>query len=248
MTGGAGGTGAGRSPFARAAAGLAVLAVLAGFVGLGVWQVQRLAWKTDLIARVEARLQAEPQPAPGPAEWPGLDRDSDEYRRVTLSGRYLPGGDTLVQAVTDRGAGFWVMTPFQAEDGWRVLVNRGFVPADRRDPADWPPPQGPATVQGLLRLSQPGGAFLRRNDPEAGRWYSRDTAAIAAAQDLGPVAPWFMDAAAGPDPQALPVGGLTVVHFRNSHLGYALTWFALAMLWLVAVAAFLRQRRRHAGG
>lgn len=80
-------------------------------------------------------------------------------------------------------------------------------------------------------MSQPDGAFLRSNDPASGRWYSRDTVAIAADLGLGRVAPYFIDADAGPDPQALPIGGLTVVSFRNSHLVYILTWFSLAALW-----------------
>lgn len=203
-----------------AAAGVVVLILTA----LGVWQMQRLAWKTDLIARVETRLAADPVHAPGPAAWPDLTAAGDEYRRVTVTGTYAADSDILVQAVTDRGAGFWVMTPLTAEGGWTVLVNRGFVPRDRRD--DRPVPPGPHTVSGLLRLSQPGGAFLRANDPSANRWYSRDTAAIGAALGLGDVAPYFIDADRRGD--APPIGGLTVIAFRNNHLSYALTWFVMA--------------------
>jgi surfeit locus 1 family protein len=122
-----------------------------------------------------------------------------------------------------------------------VLVNRGFVPADRRDATQRQNPSGGQTVTGLLRLTEPGGAFLRANDPQAGRWYSRDTQAIAAAQNLGPVAPYFIDAAAGPDPETLPVGGLTVVRFRNAHLAYALTWFGMALLLAVTGLYALRR-------
>jgi surfeit locus 1 family protein len=89
------------------------------------------------------------------------------------------------------------------------------------------------TVTGLLRASEPGGGFLRANDPADGRWYSRDVAAIAEAEGVGPVAPYFIDAGATPNPRGLPVGGLTVVSFRNTHLAYALTWFALAALVVV---------------
>ncbi len=212
----------------RLAASAGALAVFLALVALGVWQVQRLAWKTDLIARVEARLAESPVPAPGPAAWAALEARDAEYRRVTVTGRYRADSDTLVKAVTARGPGFWVMTPLQTPQGWTVLVNRGFVADAARD--DRPLPQGEVAVTGLLRMSQPGGAFLRGNDPAAGRWYSRDTAAIAMAQGLGAVAPWFLDADARGD-GAQPIGGLTVVRFRNSHLGYALTWFSLAALW-----------------
>ncbi|QRZ14495.1 SURF1 family protein (plasmid) [Paracoccus methylovorus] len=218
----------GAGPLRRWAVIAGALAVFATLCALGVWQVQRLAWKTDLIARVETRLAAPPIPAPGPAEWAGLDPRDAEYRRVEVTGSFRTNNDTLVKAVTERGPGFWVMTPMQTPQGWLVLVNRGFVADTARD--DRPLPDGKVTVTGLMRISQPGGAFLRANDPEAGRWYSRDTAAIAATQGIGPVAPYFIDADAG-GTDAQPVGGLTVIRFRNSHLGYALTWFSLAALW-----------------
>lgn len=223
-----------RRPIALLVAAGIVFLVL---MGLGVWQVQRLAWKTDLIARVDARVAADPVPAPPPAEWAGLTAENAEYRRVSVGGEYRPDSDVLVQAVTERGAGFWVMTPLVTDDGWTVLVNRGFVAADRRD--DRPLPQGPQAVTGLLRLSQPDGAFLRANDPQAARWYSRDTQAIAATLGLPDVAPYFIDADRAGDAQ--PIGGLTVIAFRNSHLTYALTWFAMAGGLLVLVAYALRR-------
>ncbi|WEF23922.1 SURF1 family protein [Paracoccus sp. S3-43] len=215
------------------AAGIVFLLLM----GLGLWQIQRLAWKTDLIARVDARVAAAPVAAPGPAEWDALTEENAEYRRVTVAGDYLPDSDVLVQAVTERGAGFWVMTPLQTEGGWPVLVNRGFVAADRRD--DRPLPAGVRAVTGLLRMSQPGGAFLRANDPQAGRWYSRDTQAIAATLGLTDAAPYFIDADRVGEGQ--PVGGMTVIAFRNPHLTYALTWFAMAALLAVLTLRALRR-------
>jgi surfeit locus 1 family protein len=94
-----------------------------------------------------------------------------------------------------------------------------------------------------LRLPEPVGGFLRTNDPAANRWYSRDVEAIANARRLGPVAPFFIDADASPDPKAYPVGGLTVVRFSNNHLVYALTWFALAGLCAFAAGRVLLDRR-----
>lgn len=216
-----------------AAAGIAFLVLMA----LGIWQVQRLAWKNDLIARVDARVAAEPVPAPGPAEWARLTAEAAEYRRVTVTGEYAPDSDVLVQAVTERGPGFWVMTPFATDDGWTLLVNRGFVAGDRRD--DRPLPAGAQTVKGLLRLSQPGGAFLRANDPGAGRWYSRDTQAIVVTLGLPEVAPYFIDADRAGEGQ--PIGGLTVIAFRNHHLSYALTWFAMAGGLVVLTVYALRR-------
>lgn len=227
---------------------LAAIGVLI-LLGLGVWQVQRLAWKNDLIARVDARVAADPVAPPPPAQWDAMTADQTEYLRVAVQGRFLPDDDTLVQAVTTAGSGFWVMTPFQAIDGWIVLVNRGFVPRDQRAESDRPLSTDLMTVTGLLRETQPKGAFLRTNDPTQDRWYSRDVQEIAAARNLGPVAPWFIDAddgANGSPPDALPIGGLTVIHFPNSHLSYALTWFGMAVLLVIGVW-FADRRARDRG-
>ena len=94
---------------------------------LGTWQVERLAWKRDLISKVDARAHAAPVPAPRAAEWPALTPDNAEYRRVSASGSYLYDKQTLVQAATELGSGYWVMTPLRLDSGDIVLVNRGFV-------------------------------------------------------------------------------------------------------------------------
>lgn len=215
--------------------GIAVLSAL------GVWQLERRVWKLALIDRVEQRIHAVPSAMPAPSAWPAVNAKDDEYRRIAVTGRFLNDRETLVQAVTDYGGGFWVLTPLQTADGAIVLVNRGFVPPDRRDPATRRKgnPSGTVSVTGLLRMTEPKGGFLRKNDPHAGRWYSRDVAAIAAARGLPQVAPFFIDADRTPNPGGYPLGGLTVVRFPNNHLIYALTWFGLALmiagrLWFVA--------------
>ena len=226
-------------PF-RAKRGLlaALLAAAAAlFVALGVWQVERRSWKLDLIAAVDRRVHTAPQPAPGPAAWPGFSAEAEVYTRVQASGAFLNDQEALVQAVTELGPGFWLLVPLRTDEGWTVLVNRGFVPPERTvaESRQAGSPAGHATITGLLRLPEPGGAFLRSNDPGADRWFSRDVAAIAAARGLGPVAPYFIDADATPNPGGYPVGGLTVVAFRNSHLVYAFTWFGLAALCLIGL-------------
>jgi surfeit locus 1 family protein len=205
------------------------------FVALGSWQIQRLFWKLDLIARVDARVHAEAVAPPAKAEWNSLQPDEIEYRHVALKGVFDHSRETLVQAVTERGAGFWVLTPLTQTDGTTVIVNRGFVPSDRRDPQSRADGQvgGEVSVGGLLRLNEPGGAFLRSNDPAKGNWYSRDVVAIAEDKRISNAAPYFVDADATANPGGLPVGGLTVVQFRNSHLVYALTWFTLAIMSIV---------------
>ena len=243
-----------RRGFSPVVAVLALLLIVL-FAGLGTWQVFRLQWKLDLIARVDARVHAAPAPPPPRARWAGITSASDEYRRLHLRGTYLYDFTTPVQALTEEGSGYWLLTPLCTADGTTIVVNRGFVAAELGARTRYAPARaqgnpcagatGPAVdVVGLLRTSEHDGAFTRTNDPVAGRWYTRDVAAIAAARGLSgiPVAPFFVDAAAGQNPPGSPdqpVGGLTVVNFHNSHLVYAFTWYALALMvaaawWWVA--------------
>ena len=223
--------------------GLSIAAALAmaGLISLGVWQVHRLAWKRDLIHKVETRIHAAPVAAPRQA---GTDA---AYLRVRASGHFLHDRVTLVQAVTARGAGYWVMTPLVTDKGYTLLVNRGFVPPEARD--SYERPGGHVRIVGLLRLSEPHGGFLRANDPDAGRWYSRDVAAIAQARRLpAPLANYFVDAEAGSAPDALPMGGLTIVTFPNSHLSYAITWFVLAAMVAGAYTMLMRHEWKERRG
>ncbi|RVT43742.1 SURF1 family protein [Sphingobium algorifonticola] len=241
-------TGAPRPAGWLAVVGGVWLLLFVGLIALGTWQVQRRTWKQALIEQVNARIHAPPVTAPGPAAWPAVTAASDGYRRVTVRGHFRPDGDTLVQAVTALGSGYWVMAPLETEQGFTVLVNRGFVPPERR--GDYPRLSGTVTITGLLRLTEPNGGFLRRNDPAADRWHSRDVAAIAAARGLRTVAPYFIDAEREPDDRngdpALPVAGLTVVVFSDNHLVYALTWYGLAILLVVVGFLFGKEEwRRH---
>ncbi len=221
------------------AAGL-VLA-FAVFSALGVWQVYRLGWKLDLIARIDARIHAAPVPPPGSEAWPAVAADKDAYRRVILDGTFLDKPPAFVQAVTRLGGGYWTLSPFRTRQGFVVLVNRGFVLPEQR--AQVGADAGPATVTGLLRMSEPGGAFLHRNDPPADRWYSRDVAAIGQARGLTGIAPYFVDAEKDAGDR-IPVAGLTVVDLPNNHLAYLLTWFALDAMALGALVILVRDDRK----
>ena len=221
---------------------------LAGFVALGVWQLHRLAWKEALIERVERHAHASPTDAPGPDAWRPLARDTDEYRRVRLRGHYDQERETLVRASTALGAGYWVLTPLRTANGFWAVVNRGFVPPELRERARRAvqEPAGEQEVTGLLRFSEPGGSLLQHNDAAHERWYSRDVQAIAEARGLGgDAAPYFIDAvavdAAAPE---WPRPGLTVLHFSNNHLVYALTWFALAAMVAGAIGYLVIDERR----
>ena len=222
--------------FAIAISGIALL------TALGCWQLERLAWKTNLITTVNARISAAAEPAPGPEKWPLVSAERDAYRHVTLRGVLLNDQETLVHASTIHGAGYWVMTPLRTDEGFTVLVNRGFVPPDRRAPDTRAQGQvsGKITVTGLLRITEPGGGFLQSNNPKEQRWYSRDVAAMAAERQLTNAAPYFIDADNAHNPGGLPIGGLTVINFYNHHLQYALTWFTLAgmLSFYTLLAAF----------
>ncbi|HVY81804.1 MAG TPA: SURF1 family protein [Steroidobacteraceae bacterium] len=235
-------------------AGLGTLAL----VGLGVWQLERRDWKLALIERVDRRVHAAPVRAPGPDAWAGLNKENAEYLHVSVTGRFLEGRDTLVRAVTALGGGYWMMTPLQTDDGFVVLVNRGFVPAEQTDAASPSlgatgrvrspaATDGRVTITGLLRITEPNGGFLHSNAPRENRWYSRDVVAIAQARGLSHVAPYFIDADARANESAPPIGGLTVITFHNSHLIYAITWFALAlMLAVLGVRIARTPETRHA--
>ncbi len=238
---------------------LAVLAVAFGFgvvlfAALGAWQVLRLGWKLELIERIDARIHAAPVAPPPPAEWSSISASGHEYLRVQLHGHWLPGKSARALAVTEAGSGHWLITPLRQDDGTIVLVNRGLVPGGWTPPEGDPPIEAPVAVTGLLRITEPGGGFLRENAPDADRWFSRDVAAIAASRGLTRVAPYFVDAERGTaDAPEWPRGGLTVVSFRNNHLGYALTWFVLALLvagggWRFAIEERrIRRRWRERG-
>jgi surfeit locus 1 family protein len=253
----------GKIPVTRSAASVVAIIfcafiAFAGFVALGTWQLYRLSWKLDLIAQVDQRIHATPLAAPEPSVWPAITSKKDSYRHVSATGTYLPDRSVRVQAVTELGPGFWLMTPLRLTSGAIVLVNRGFVLPHQNGTehqttlcGDSPADNSRAvTVTGLLRMSEPGGGFLRKNDPAAERWYSRDVEAIAQQQKLGPVAPYFIDAEANPNQprQAAstdcPVGGLTVVSFDNNHLVYAVTWYALALMVAGAFGWTIVSQRR----
>ncbi|MCH2076034.1 MAG: SURF1 family protein [Rhodobacteraceae bacterium] len=205
-------------------------------VGLGNWQMQRLAWKLDLIEAVETRAFAPEVPAPsGP-----VTEVSDEYTRVEATGTLDYAETRRVKAVTDLGLGFWLMTPLETP-AKTIWVNRGFIPQNFDGVVQ--EPEGPQRVTGLLRFTEPEGTLLESNDAAADRWVARDIAVLSDVAGLTSE-PYFIDADHLTAPGTFPRGGLTIVGFRNSHLSYALTWYAMALLFAAGMVYVIWDRVR----
>lgn len=212
---------------------------LAVLVGLGVWQTQRLEWKTALIATIEARRAAPPAAYPSASD--PQRRAAWEFTRVALSGRFRHEAEMRVLAQTHAGrAGVRLVTPLDLDDGRTALVDRGWAP-DRGAPVERP--EGPATLEGLLRGPPAGNPFRPENRPQDGVWHWVDPAAMARAAGLPPRAVYVQ--AVGPaDAQRYPIPGGAALELRNDHLHYALTWFGLAAALLAVMVAFRRRARR----
>lgn len=227
------------------------------FSALGVWQIQRLNWKTNLITSANQRIHLPPIKAPPQNQWAYVRFEKDEYRPVFITGKFLTNKNIFVTAAAQNTTGYWVLTPLQTADNALTFINRGFIPMDARHDfqnreqshTNTSPQQysdmdaKQTTIIGLLRMSEKNGFFPRKNNPDTNLWYTRDLPAMAQKLNLSPVAPYFIDAGKKTAPQAeLPIAGLTVVHFRNNHLVYAITWFILAAGVLGASLFLIREK------
>lgn len=235
---------------------VSIIAALAGFAvltGLGVWQMQRKAWKEDLIATLTQRLAAAPIALPPPATWAGLTPEQAEFTRVQLRADFVGdahpayvfvGGSTLRNDI--KSPGYFVFQPARLPDGRLVAVNRGFSPDKNVTPA-----RGPAAIVGYLRWPQPSSLFVADYDSSADTWFVADQRAMARTLGWGEIAPFYVAQQSPALPGGVPQPGTLKPTLRNSHLGYALTWFglaaALAGVFGFWVAGQRRERRKSAG-
>jgi len=218
-------------------ASLAALATLLVLLGLGVWQLQRLAWKQALIAERTARLSAPAVDFPAA----GDDPADLELRRLRASGRFDHQRELYLGSKTFEGrVGFHIVTPFALTDGRVVLVDRGWVPPERRALASRPQDggEGLVTLEAVLRTAgwKGGSWFQPENDPEANYWLWIDGAAMLARAEVGAdraVTEVYLQQVAGTRAGGTPARPPPVVDLRNDHLQYAITWFALAAALLV---------------
>lgn len=217
---------------------LAAVAVLALLVALGVWQVQRLQWKEGLIAAAEAAADQPPVPLTE-----ALEAAEPEFRRVILTCRGLSGAPFVeLQSIEDGEAGVRLISACPIEGGPILLVDRGFVaaevsarPAVRADTM-------PTTLAGVLRRAPAPGALTP--PPAHGRFYGRDNQAMAQALGVaGPASPFVVFATTSSNPEWTALRpSAPPTAFSNNHLGYALTWFGLALVLIVFYGVLLRRR------
>lgn len=213
-------------------------------LGLGSWQMQRLAWKEDLIAKREAGLVQPPVDLSDQVkDW----RDFD-FRHVSLQGQFRHDLEQLYGVrARSNVVGHHVLTPLTRADGTTFLIDRGWVPADKVDPRarEQGQPSGPVTVSGIARYRQDDrpGSFTPDNDPAERRWYHYDLEAMEDALGID-LAPLVVVADDTPNPGGLPVGGGMVTELTNNHRQYAITWYGLAVVLIAVYMVFRRQQAK----
>lgn len=226
--------------------------VVAILISLGNWQMRRLAWKQDLIDNVTTRTLGPVVELPAAHYWSAMGPQAFRYRRYRLTGRFLHDFEAWVFTSLPNprgpfgGPGYWIMTPFELHTGGIVWVNRGFAPQGRHSPPDRADPLLPekADIVGLYRGDETPGLFIPSDTPDQNIFYARNTGNLSAAKGIRPpVAPFTIDLAAEFTPdRGLPQAGETRMQFPNRHLGYALTWYGLAVACIGVFILFARSR------
>lgn len=207
-------------------------------LSLGVWQVQRLAWKEGVLNQIEARISADPVALPRTP-----NSDADQYLPVSLTARFTGEGLDVLVSRKQIGAGFRVIAVARTQDGRRVLVDRGFMRYEDREGATRIGPEaGDVTLYGNLLWPDEVDGFTPAPDTKTGIWFARDLPAMA--QELGTepllIVQWA-SSLEDPKVEAMPV---QISGIPNDHLGYALQWFALALVWAGMTGYFIYSRRR----
>lgn len=224
----------------RLATTLVALPIIAALVALGTWQVQRLAWKRDLIATMETRLAAGPVPLDEALVRTPEER---EWQRVMVAGHFEHDREVaLYRLSVDGDPGYLILTPLRLADGRAVLVDRGHVPGELVEASARPgsEPEGMVWVTGVLRGPERPNAFTNPNDPERRAWFWIDLPALE--EDMGlDLLPVVVHADPGPA-GSWPRGGQAIFRPANNHLQYAVTWYGLAAVALVFYVLLLRRR------
>lgn len=214
---------------------------LAALIALGTWQLHRLEWKQDLIDKLQSRSTGSAVAAPDA----GADLAAFEFQRVRATGVFRHDRELYLIGRSVSGApGLHVLTPLVPADGSpAILVDRGWIPVEKRDPATRPErqPSGAVTVEGIVRLEKGRGWFIPDNDPVKNTWYFVDIPAMAKATGT-PLRPgYYVVADDSSLPGGYPKGGQWRLDLRNDHLEYAITWYSLAVALLVIYIVYHRR-------
>lgn len=220
-----------------------VVLALGVLIALGNWQLHRLEWKQDLVAKVEARVGADPIAFEEAVRRARLGEDM-EYTPVVLEGWVDASREARVFGSYDARAGAYIFAPVtrsaQTPEGALVYVNFGFAPQQRApEELTYASDRAPQITMGLLRYAErptpPASWFRPQGQTADGLWYVRDPAKFAVASNAV-VSPYYVDQSAVADRQ-WPKAGTTRLAFNNRHLDYALTWYGLALtlvgVWVV---------------
>lgn len=218
--------------------------------GLGIWQLDRKVWKEDLVAKLNARLGRAPEDLPPRASWPRLRGDGEEFHRVAFPAEFLDGEEAFVYTAGSplrpdvKGPGYWVFAPARLAGGSIILINRGFVPDDRKDPATRAEgaPRGIVDIVGVMRWPEPRNSFTPEDDPKKNIWYLRDSNSIATFKKWATAAPFYIDQEGPTPPGGWPKPGKLEVNLPDNHLEYAITWFGLAVALAGVYVVWLARR------
>jgi cytochrome oxidase assembly protein ShyY1 len=249
-------TGLSASPRHAAGFGMFTLVMVALFVGLGVWQLQRRAEKHALIAALTERLAAAPEALPAPAQWSALTPARDEFRRVSFTATYGPSPDAMIyssgSAVRDdiSGPGTWAFMPARLAGGEIVVINAGFVQNTMQDRSVQDRSvtrlvsKEPVTLTGYLRFPEKAGVLTPAENVDKRLWFTRDHLSMAHVLGWGEVAPFYIDLEKPVPASGIPKPGPLEVHLKDDHMQYAITWFGLAAAVVIAFAVWWRAQRR----
>lgn len=203
-------------------------------LGLGTWQMQRLAWKRGLLAQIDAAERAPPQPLAG---------TPPPFAKVSASGRLrgdlaaLYGADVRDQR-SGPVLGGQLIEPLERPGDAPVLVDRGWVPQDNwRSYAS----SAAVTIDGYARPADRAGLFSAADDAAQRLFYTLNPAAIGAALGLPRVAPFTLVAMGPPPPSGYPDPAQHLPRPPNNHLQYALTWYGLAGVLVVVFVSYARK-------
>ncbi|MGZ4813370.1 MAG: SURF1 family protein [Terriglobales bacterium] len=236
--------------------GVFTLAMVAVFVGLGLWQLQRRVEKHALIAALSERLAAAPGSLPSPSQWGSLTPAQDEFLRVSFTATYDSRPDAMVYSSGSSvredisGPGTWAFLPARLPSGEILVINAGFVQNTMQDRGQQDRAVAhlitnePVKLTGYIRFPEMAGLLTPSENPAKRLWFTRDHLAMARALGWGKVAPFYIDLEAPAPANGIPKPGALEVHLKDDHMQYAITWFGLAGAVVIAFAVWLRAQRR----